>query len=151
MQTDRRARSRLDATETFEGLPLAALTAPCPGMLLLVTPLPDPWPPLTERHLRIVLRNGGAVAWPGRAAVLRHVVQLRACLAAPDEPDCVAASQPLDGDVQPASMAMATVTVQAPTRPGKYQLRLSLTQFGDGPLERCGLKTVRIPVAVAQP
>jgi hypothetical protein len=145
-RNDRRARL-LDERETLGGVPLAPLAA-CPGSLAVVTPPPDPWRPLGSAKILIRVRNAGDAPWPAFGFLPRHLVRLDAALQPAGGPPRPALEVPLPQDVPPGGQVTVSVELKAPMRAGDYVLELGLVQVGDGPLARCGVAPLNVPVRV---
>jgi hypothetical protein len=144
---DRRGRL-LDGTRTLGGVPLRPLRH-CPGEIRPASTPGGSWP-LGDVTLEVEVLNHGRHPWPGHGLVPRHLVRLVACLRDPEAPGpCTGPLLPLP-DVPPGSAVRVPVRVTAPA-PGDFELEVRLVQVGDGPLERCGLPPLRLPVRVAAP
>jgi len=142
-------QARLLSTEkTLGGVPIAPLPERCPGELRLTVPPPDPWKPGSEARLKVEVHNTGSSPWPARGFVPRHLVSLRACFGEHVQPRCRAHPMPLPDDVPAGGRIIVPIAMTAPGWLGNYALRISLYQVGRGPLERCGVEPLVLPVRV---
>jgi hypothetical protein len=146
---DRRARL-LSETETLAGVPLAELGAACPGAITLAEPPATPWQPNRRRKMTVEVHNDGTSAWPGRGFVPRHLVEVRACFGVADSTDCPPVHFALPADVPPGGSVRVPVSLVSPFFPGNFRIHVSLSQVGDGPLARCGVKPFSTPVRVGR-
>jgi hypothetical protein len=142
-------RDLLSTRETPRGVPLVPLDR-CSGWLELASSVPDPWRPLTSATLQVRVHNTGTSSWPGFGFVPRHLVRLKACVRGEGSP-CIADAVPLPADVPPGGTLSVGVAPKSPLWGGAYELELSLLQVGDGPLARCGVAPLRVPVRVVGP
>ncbi len=155
---DRRARL-LSTRETLGGVPLAPLGARCPGRIVVRSVPASPWAaspentwlPLATAHLEIDVRNDGSVAWPAFGFVPRHLVRLAACLSRVGALPCTDKPTALPADVPAGAVVPTNVDLRIPRLPGSYTLDLSLVQVGDGPLDRCGVAPLRLPLEIGPP
>jgi hypothetical protein len=144
---DRRALL-LSTAKTLGGVPLAPLDADCGGSLALVGPPPRALIAGRNIRLDVTVQNASTEAWPGWGLVPRHLLHLRACVTLRGA-RCRTKLQPLGVDVPAGGTVTIPVTMAVPRLAlGPCDLRLELWQLGDGPLERCGLAPLAIPVDV---
>ena len=147
---DRRARL-LGTRETLNGTPLAPLGDRCPGRIVVRTLPASPWTSLGTEHVEIEVHNDGPTAWPAFGFVPRHLVRLKACVSHVGDAPCADKPTPLPTDVPPGGAVAVAFDLRAPRIAGDYTVDLSLVQIGDGPLERCGVASLRVPVDVLPP
>jgi hypothetical protein len=144
----RRARFLSDR-ETLEGLPLDPLGERCPGRIAL-----GGAPPATVAEggtvtIPVVLHNDGDRPWPGFGFVPRHLVALKACIRRADDRTCWAEALPLPADVHPGRPVPVDVPVIAPLiGRGPRLVRIELVQHRVGPLSRCGVEALAVPIEV---
>ena len=119
-------------------------------MLRLAVPAPDPWPPRTPAQLQVEVMNLGVRPWPAFGFLPRHLVHLRACIRRPDEVSCASLPIPLPADVPAGGRVPVAVPLEAPLWEGPYALDVRLVQGEDGPLARCGVAMLRVPIRVGR-
>jgi len=153
VRDDRRARL-LSTRETLEGTPLAPLGARCPGAIRLRVAPPNPWPPLSAALVHVEVANDGSAPWPAAGYYPRHLVRLRVALNGPRGPAMSPQTLPLPRDVPPGGSVTVPVSLKAPFIVGdgrterEFTLELELVQVRDGPLARCGVAPLSVPVRV---
>lgn len=57
----------------------------------------------------------------------------------------------LPADVRPGGLVRVTLDLRIPLIPGPYVVSAGLAQVGDGPLARCGVAPLHVPVEVLPP
>jgi hypothetical protein len=147
---DRRALL-LSTSETLHGVALAPFGDRCPGAIVVRSAPPSPWPSPGIAHVEIDVRNDGADPWPAFGFVPRHLVRLQVCLARPGDGPCSTRPIGLPADVPAGGAVSVAIDQLVPLIPGRYALRLSLVQIGDGPLARCGVAPLDVPIEVLPP
>jgi hypothetical protein len=146
---DRRGRLT-NARETLGGVPLEPLGASCPGELRVAALPPEPWLVHTPGRVVVELANRGDAPWPGMAFSPRHLVRLSGRFVSRKGRSLPAQEAALPGDVPAGGTLQAPAIFLSPAWPGSYQLELSLVQAEDGPLTRCGLAPIQVPVSIAR-
>ncbi|HYC24291.1 MAG TPA: hypothetical protein VEI94_16395 [Candidatus Bathyarchaeia archaeon] len=146
---DRRGRLA-SARETLGGVPLAPLGAQCPGDLQVVMLPPEPWLVRTPGRVVLELANRGDAPWPGMAFSPRHLVRVSARFVSAKGRELPAQQTALPGDVPAGGTLQAPLIFIAPAWPGSYRLELSLVQTEDGPLARCGVAPIEVPVRIVR-
>jgi hypothetical protein len=144
---ERSPRLAAGRAETLGSVPLAPL-ASVPGSPAVARPPPEPWPPRGSATIPVRVRNASDVPWPAFGFLPRHLVRLVAVLHPAGEPPGPAQEVPLPQDVPPHAEVTVSVQLTAPLRSGDYVLELGLLQVGDGPLARCGVAPLNVPVRV---
>ena len=153
VRDDRRARL-LSTRETLEGTPLAPLGARCPGRIRLRVAPPNPWPPLSAALVHVEVANDGTAPWPAAGFYPRHLVRLHVALNGPQGPAMSPQTLPLPRDVPPGGSVTVRVPLKAPLvlqgggAERDFTLELELVQVQDGPLARCGVAPLSVPVRV---
>jgi hypothetical protein len=144
----RRARL-LSPDETPRGVPLLPLGPECRGSVEVLQ-RPRPFTTAGARlPLVIALSNAGERTWPGFGFVPRHLVHARVCFARPGGPPCRGWPVPIGVDVAPGARVETSIGgIIAPSEIGEYVLHVTFEQLGDGPLDRCGLLPLALPVRV---
>jgi hypothetical protein len=147
----RRARF-LSERETLEGLPLEPIADRCPGHIALAAPPPTSVAFRDVVTIPLLVSNDGDRSWPGFGFVPRHLVQVNTCMRRDDTEPCWTDPQSLPSDVHPGRPVRVDVRVPAPPFPaGPRRIRIELVQFGDGPLARCGVEPLIVPIEVVPP
>jgi hypothetical protein len=147
VRNDRRERL-LSTRETLGGVPLAPLGDRCPGALRVVARPPAPWPPFSRQDLEVEVRNDGPAPWPAFGLLPAYLVRLRIDLPGAPPPWWFRRSLDLPGDVPAGGRIRVPVSLWMPPKPGRYAFELSLEQVHVGPLVRCGVEALRLPVTV---
>ena len=156
VRKDRRARL-LSTRETLDGTPLAPLGARCPGRVRLRVGPPTSWPPLSATILVVDVANDGTAPWPAAGFYPRHLVRLRVALNGASGPAMLPQTLPLPRDVPPGGSVTVRVPLKAPlvlhdgSAERDFTLALELVQVRDGPLARCGVAPLSVPVRVGAP
>lgn len=136
------------------GVPLAPLGDDCSGKVQVSYAVPpENTLPLGYVHLAVDLSNEGPVDWPGESLFPGHLVEGRLRTATNEgRPVTSPALFPIGGDLKVGEhrrVAAATETKHLP--PGRYTLRVELAQPLDGPLDRCGVAAVDVPLRIPAP
>ena len=85
----------------------------------------------------------------GFGFVPRHLVHARYCFTSAREATCRAQRVPIGVDVAAGARVEAVISgIVAPREPGDHVLHVSFEQLGDGPLDRCGLLPLVLPLRV---
>jgi hypothetical protein len=149
-QGDRARQARmLSPDETPDGLPLRPLAAECRGSVEVSQRPPPLAPAGTRLPLVLAFTNAGAQAWPGFGFVPRHLVHARYCFTRSGESTCRPQRVPIGVDVPPGARVEAVISgIVVPREPGNHVLHVTFEQLGDGPLDRCGLLPLALPMRV---
>lgn len=142
----RRARL-LSERETVDGVPRLSLGDRCPGRIELVGGVPPVTAGSTVR-MELLLHNDGDRPWPAFGFVRPHLVELVACVRPAGDARCAGVPTPLPVDLHPGRSLRMDVSVKVPATAaaGAHAVHVELVQYGDGPLARCGVAPLDVPL-----